>query len=59
MSTEEYTLTDEERELVDATLRPIEALQGELNAILSGILRRRRLTGQGWQLQGDKLVKPA
>jgi hypothetical protein len=54
--TNEYTLTDDEKGMVQPLIEAATQVQTETQALLRAIIRLRKLDGD-WTLQGDKLVK--
>jgi hypothetical protein len=52
----EYALTEDEKGMVIPLIETIENLQKEVQAILRGITRLRKLDGN-YTLQGDRLVR--
>ena len=54
---DEYTLTEADAGLLAPINEQIQALNGEATIILRSILRREKLTGENWRLEGDKLKR--
>ena len=54
----EYTLTTDERELIEAIALPYQqAYQAELNTVLRAIIRHRKLPEGAWNLADDRLTR--
>ena len=54
----EYELTADEQGMLAGPLAQIDALQAEMQPIVRAIMRVRKLTGDGWSLNGAKLTRP-
>jgi hypothetical protein len=54
----EYTLTADEKGMLDELTSQIQFLQNEAQSVLRGIMRFRRLAGEGWNLDGGTLKRP-
>lgn len=52
----EYTPSDDERAMIDATQAELQSLNTQLSGIVQGIARARKLLGN-WQWDGQKFVK--
>jgi hypothetical protein len=53
---ESYTLTEDERGMVQPLIDTVNQLQNETQILLRSIIRLRKLEGD-WTLQGDRLVR--
>jgi hypothetical protein len=57
MNFAEYALTPADQGLLAPLTEQILALDTERLVILRAILRREKLAGDGWRLEGDKLIR--